>query len=88
MSWSAPSVQPPVPSGYVAGLRSKLPDSAGGGGPFSVKVTVDWEVIGATEAEWDALFQQVVDTMVDSGNFEFMYAQKQGNTTWSLTPTP
>ena len=87
MAWSAPEVQPPAPSGYTAILRSNLPDSVNGGGPFSVKVVVDWEVIGATEAEWDALFQQVVDTMV-GGGFTLMSAQKLGSTSWTLTPTP
>ena len=86
MSWSTPSVQPPTAAGYTAVLRSKLPDSANGGGPFTVKVTVDWDVIGATEAEYDALFQQVVDTMVDSNNFEFVHAEKVGVTQWNLTP--
>lgn len=88
MPWSTPSVQPPAPSGYVAVFQSTLPDSANGGGPFTVRVLVDWEVIGATEAEYDALFQSVVDTMVDSGNFTFSHAEKLGSTIWSLTPTP
>lgn len=88
MPWSASSAQSPAPAGYIAVLRSTLPDSASGGGPFTVKVGVDWEVIGATEAEYDALFQSVVDTMVDSGNFVFVYAQKNSVTAWTLTPTP
>lgn len=86
MPYSAPAVQPPTPSGYTAVLRSTLPESANGGGSFTVKVLVDWEVIGATEAEYDALFQSVVDSMVGSGNFEFVHAEKVGVTQWNLTP--
>jgi hypothetical protein len=87
MPWSAPEAQPPNPDGYVAVFQSTLPDSAFGGGPFSIKVTIDWPVIGATEAEWDALFQSVVDTLSSSGAFTFSHAEKNGITTWPLTPT-
>lgn len=87
MTWSAPEAQTPTPDGYIAGFISTLPDSAGGGGPFSVKVTVDWQVIGATEAEYDALFQSVVDTLEASPGFTLSYARKQGQTAWNLTPT-
>ena len=88
MPWSAPSAQTPTPAGYSAYFVSTLPDSAGGGGPFSIKVTVDWEVIGATQAEWDTLFQSVVDTLDASPGFTFSHAEKVGSTQWSLTPTP
>jgi len=88
MPWSTPAVQPPAPSGYTAVFRSTLPDSVNGGGPFTVKVTVDWEVIGATQAEYDALFQSVVDTLDSSPGFMFSHAEKQGQTTWTVTPTP
>jgi hypothetical protein len=88
MPWSAPSAQPPAPEGYAAYFFSTLPDSAGGGGPFSIKVVVDWPVIGATQAEWDALFQSVVDVLDSSAGFNFTHAEKQGATTWTLTPSP
>jgi hypothetical protein len=67
---------------------STLPDSVGGGGPFTIKVIADWEVIGATQAEWDAVFQSVVDTLDSSAGFNFLHAEKQGATTWTLTPSP
>lgn len=88
MPISDPQINPPAPEGYAAVFLSTLPDSAGGGGPFSIRVTADWAVMFATEAEYDALFQSVIDTLEASPGFVFQHAEKRGDTTWQITPTP